>query len=119
MEEKDLEIIRSVCTFLDDRKAEDIVVLDLRETANIADHFVIATGANKPHLKALYDGLQRLFKDSGFRGAHRTGSPESGWMIMDYYGVMVHLFDQETRDFYNLEEYWKDARRVLLNEEGA
>ena len=68
---EDNEIIKKVIAFLDDRKAEDIVALDLREHANIADYFIIATGANKPHLKALYDGLQRLFKDAGFKGYQR------------------------------------------------
>ena len=114
--DKDLEVIKQIAGFLDDRKAEDIVVLDLRQHANIADYFVIATGANKPHLKALYDGLQRLFKDAGFRGYHKTGVPESGWMIMDYQGVMVHIFEQELREFYDLEQLWKDAPEVKLEE---
>jgi ribosome-associated protein len=115
--EKDLEIIQTVRDFLSDRKAEDVVVLDLREQTNIADYFVIATGANKPHLKALYDGLQRLFKDSGFKGYHKTGAPESGWMIVDHYGIMVHLFERDLREFYDLETYWKDAPKVDFPED--
>ncbi len=115
--EKELEVIKQVIEFLDDRKAEDIVTLDLREHANIADYFVIATGANKPHLKALYDGLQRLFKGAGFKGYHKAGVPDSGWMIMDYHGVMVHIFERELREFYDLEKLWKDAPTVELGEE--
>jgi len=114
--EEDREIIQRISEFLEARKAEDIVVLDLREHANIADYFVIATGANKPHLKALYDGLQRLFKDAGFKGYHKTGVPDSGWMIMDYHGVMVHIFERELREFYDLEKLWKDAPRMELQE---
>jgi len=114
--EEDREIIQRISEFLEDRKAEDIVVLDLREHANIADYFVIATGANKPHLKALYDGLRRLFKDAGFKGYHKTGVPDSGWMIMDYHGVMVHIFERELREFYDLEKLWKDAPRMKLQE---
>ena len=106
------DVIREVVEFLEDRKAEDIVALDLRELANIADYFIIATGANKPHLKALYDGLQRLFKDAGFKGFHKAGIPESGWMIMDYQGVMVHIFERELREFYDLEQLWKDAPKI-------
>ncbi|MDF7826049.1 ribosome silencing factor [Pontiellaceae bacterium B12227] len=116
MEKTDQEIINEVITFLDDRKAEDIVTLDLREHANIADYFIIATGANKPHLKSLYDGLQRLFKDAGFKGYHKEGVPESGWMIMDYHGVMVHIFESELREFYDLEKLWKDAPSVDFKE---
>ncbi|MEI6890965.1 MAG: ribosome silencing factor [Pontiella sp.] len=116
MEKTDQEIINEIITFLDDRKAEDIVTLDLRERANIADYFIIATGANKPHLKSLYDGLKRLFKDAGFKGYHKDGVPESGWMIMDYHGVMVHIFERELREFYDLEKLWKDMPSVDQNE---
>ena len=70
-----LNVIQEIVGFLDERKAEDIVALDLRQHANIADYFIIATGANKPHLKALYDGLQRLFKDAGFKGYHGPAFP--------------------------------------------
>lgn len=112
--DKDLDIIKEIVTFLDDRKAEDVVVLDLRQHANIADYFVIATGANKPHLKALYDGLQGCFKDAGFKGYHKAGVPDSGWMIMDYHGIMVHIFERELREFYDLEKLWKDAPRIDL-----
>ena len=108
----DQEIIKQVMDFLEDRKAEDIVALDLRDLANIADYFIIATGANKPHLKALYDGLQQLFKEAGFRGYHKAGVPESGWMIMDYRGIMVHVFERELREFYDLEKLWKDAPKI-------
>lgn len=110
----DLEIIKQVVGFLDDRKAEDIIALDLRQHANIADYFVIATGANKPHLKALHDGLTRLFKNAGFKGYHKDGAPDSGWMIMDYHGVMVHIFERDLREFYDLEKLWKDAPRIDL-----
>lgn len=112
----DSEVINEIVAFLNDRKAEDIVALDLREHANIADYFIIATGANNPHLKALHDGLQRMFKDAGFKGYQKQGVPESGWMIMDYQGVMVHIFERELREFYDLEKLWKDAPEVKLEE---
>lgn len=113
----DSEVINEIVAFLNDRKAEDIVALDLREHANIADYFIIATGANTPHLKALHDGLQRMFKDAGFKGYQKQGVPESGWMIMDYQGVMVHIFERELREFYDLEKLWKDAPEVKLAED--
>ncbi|HEY5653952.1 MAG TPA: ribosome silencing factor [Pontiella sp.] len=112
--DKDIEIIKTIVDFLEDRKAEDVVTLDLRQHANIADYFIIATGANKPHLKAMYDGIQKLFKDSGFSGFQRAGVPDSGWMIMEYYGIMVHIFERELREFYDLEKLWKDAPKVEL-----
>ncbi len=114
---KDMDVINEIVAFLEDRKAEDIVVLDLRQHANIADYFVISTGANKPHLKALYDGLQRCFKDAGFKSYQKAGIPESGWMIMDYHGIMVHIFERELREFYDLEKLWKDAPRIEVKED--
>ncbi len=110
--EQEIEIINKIVTFFDERKAEDVVVLDLRQHANIADYFIIATGANKPHLKALYDGLQHCFKEAGFKDYQKAGVPESGWMIMDYQGIMVHIFERDLRDFYDLEKLWKDAPRI-------
>ena len=115
--DQDLDIIKQVVAFLEERKAEDIVALDLREHANIADYFIIATGANKPHLKSLYDGLQRLFKDAGFKGYNKVGVPDSGWMIMDYHGVMVHIFERDLREFYDLEKLWKDAPEITVQED--
>lgn len=109
---EEVDTIKEIVAFLDDRKAEDIVSLDLREHANIADYFIVATGANKPHLKALYDGLQRSFKDHGYRGFQKAGGPDSGWMIFDYHGIMVHVFERELREFYDLEKLWKDAPRL-------
>ena len=90
------------------------MVLDLREVANIADYFVIATAANAPHLKALGDGMQRLCKNEHYREARHAGDGNSGWVIADYDGVMIHVFSFEMRSLYDLEKLWKDAKRVEL-----
>ncbi len=106
-------ILKSV-KFLDDKKAENIVILDLRKVANISEYFVVATAANAPHLKALGDGLQRLYKNEQYEGYRFAGSGDSGWVIIDYYGVMVHVFNFEMRNLYDLEQLWKDAKRITL-----
>lgn len=106
-------ILKSV-KFLDDKKAENIVILDLREVANISDYFIVATAANAPHLKSLSDGLQRLFKNEQYEGYRAAGTADSGWIIADYYGVMVHVFSLEMRNLYDLEKLWKDAKRITL-----
>ena len=108
------EVIKKSIAFMDDKKAENITVLDLHAVANIADYFVVATAANKPHLKALSDGLQRLFKNEQFEGYRAAGTPESGWAIVDYDGVMIHIFSAEMRSLYDLEKLWKDATRIDL-----
>lgn len=108
------EFLRKSVKFLDDKKAENITVLDLREVANIADYFVVATAANAPHLNALNDGLQRLCKNEHYRESRHAGDGNSGWVIADYDGVMVHMFSFEMRNLYDLEKLWKDAKRVEL-----
>jgi ribosome-associated protein len=108
------EFLTKSCEFLDARKAEDIIVLDLREVANIADYFVVATAANAPHLKALSDGMQRLCKDNHYRESRHAGDGNSGWVIADYDGVMIHVFSGDMREIYDLEKLWKDAQRIEL-----
>ena len=90
------------------------MILDLREVANISDYFVVATAANAPHLKSLGDGLQRLFKNEQYEGYRAAGTGDSGWVIADYDGVMVHVFNLEMRNLYDLEKLWKDAKRIKL-----
>ncbi len=108
------EVVRKAVQFLDDKKAENIVILDLRGVANISDYFVVATAANVPHLKSLSDGLQRLCKNEQYEGYRTAGTGDSGWVIVDYDGVMVHVFSFEMRNLYDLEKLWKDAPRITL-----
>jgi len=114
MNEELTEFLTQTVEFLDARKAENIVVLDLREVANIADYFVVATAANAPHLNALADGMQRLCKDNHYRESRHAGNGNSGWVIADYDGVMIHVFSAEMRSLYDLEKLWKDAKRIEL-----
>ncbi len=114
MSEQIPEFLTKTVEFLDARKAESITVLDLREVANIADYFVVATAANAPHLKALGDGMQRLCKDNHYRESRHAGAGNSGWVIADYDGVMIHVFSVEMRNLYDLEKLWKDAKRIEL-----
>ena len=100
--------------FLEGKKAENITVLDLRKVANIADYFIVATAANAPHLKALGDGLNRLFKTEQYKGFRSAGTGDSGWVIVDCDGVMIHVFSEEMRNLYDLEKLWKDAKRVEM-----
>jgi len=108
------EFAEKAIKFLEEKKAENIVILDLRDVANIADYFVVATAANAPHLKALGDGMQRLCKNEHYHESRHAGSGESGWVIADYDGVMIHVFSVEMRNLYDLEKLWKDAERIEL-----
>lgn len=104
-----LELAKKVKTLLDDKKAENIVIIDVRQLSSITDYFVIASGANSPHLKALAGGVERALKDEGVHSTHRSGTFESQWIVLDYIDVVVHVFLPEVREYYSLERLWSDA----------
>jgi ribosome-associated protein len=98
-----------------DKKAEGIMALDMRGLSNVADYFVICSGTSEPHLKAIANEIQdRLQKEHGIRPNHVDGYPMSQWVVVDFYDVLVHIFHQEKRAFYSLEDLWSDAPRLRL-----
>ncbi|HMP74349.1 MAG TPA: ribosome silencing factor [Kiritimatiellia bacterium] len=94
---------------LDGKKAGEIVVLDVRKLSTITDYYVIATGNNTRHLKALADEVGKAMKQLGSPAYRQSGSPDSGWIVADFLDFVVHLFDPEAREHYALEALWKDA----------
>lgn len=94
---------------LDDRKAEQLVLLDVREQSSITDFFVIATATSEPHLRAMRGELGKALKAEKVQLIGVDADVGSGWTVIDAFDVMVHLFTRETRDFYRLETLWKDA----------
>ncbi|MGB0389197.1 MAG: ribosome silencing factor [Ardenticatenaceae bacterium] len=108
------EIARTIVNAIEERKGEDIVMLDLQEVSPIADYFVIATSDNERMLRALVRNVdEEMGKTYQLRAKHVEGSPESGWVLMDYSWVIVHLFSRLQREFYRLENLWSDAPVVL------
>ncbi len=108
------EVSRTAVFAIEDRKGEAIVMIDLRAITPIADYFVIATADNERQMRALARMVeQQVLEQHGLKPLHTEGSPESGWVLLDYSWVMVHLFSRTQRDFYRLEELWDDAPVVL------
>ncbi len=107
------DLARRVADILADRLAEDIVVLDLDGTTIVADYFVIATGTTERQLKALADALGEQLGDSGVRVRQMEGAPESGWVLADLGGVIVHLFSPDRRAYYRLEQLWSGAKVIV------
>lgn len=103
-----------ITNYLDDKKAWNILILDLRGITSVSDFFIIANGSNKPHLKSLNEGLVKIIKENGFNEIGRSGTIESGWMIVDVDGIMIHLFEEDCRNYYNLEELWSDAKILKM-----
>lgn len=96
-----------------DKKAENIVVLDLREISTFTDFFVICSAGSEPQLKAIAGEIEtRLKEDHQIRAAAVDGFPASQWIVLDYLQVVVHIFHREKRDFYSLEDLWGDAPRI-------
>lgn len=110
-----LALARHVVDIVEDRKAEDILLLDLRPDNIIADFFVICTGNNDRHLRALSQTVRQDVKDTyGEIPFTNEGTAENGWVVMDYGDVVVHMFEAEKREFYALEELWDAASKVML-----
>lgn len=97
---------------LSDKKAEDVVVLDISSISVMADYFVIATGRSAIHVKALADEVEEKLLESGCRIRGKEGYDEAHWVLMDFYDVIVHVFDEDSRDYYDLERLWSDAIRI-------
>lgn len=99
-----------------DRRAEDVVVLDMRGLMSICDFFVVCNGRSRLHVEAIADEVEEQMREMGLRPWHREGIPDSSWVITDYGDVVVHIFEPEARVFYNLEGLWGDAPRLEVAE---
>jgi ribosome-associated protein len=97
----------------EDKKAEDIVVLDVHSLSSVTDHFVLATGTSEPHLRAIASNISdTLAVEHGVRPVAVDGSPKANWVVLDYFDVIVHVMRKETREKFDLEGLWSDAPRV-------
>lgn len=95
---------------LEDAKGEDVKSYDMAGISPIADCFVVATGKAAPHLKALAAAVQSAMKDAGVASYRTSGDPESGWIVVDYIDIVVHVFSPEARAYYALEKLWTGAK---------
>jgi ribosome-associated protein len=102
----------------EENRGRNIVVLDMRELTSVFDYFVIVTGSSVRQLHAISDEVELAVKKSlGDRKLGLEGYTEGGWVLIDFGDVVVHLFDDKSREYYGLEDLWSDARRVAVNPE--
>jgi ribosome-associated protein len=100
-------------TLADNRKAEDIVILDVRELSSVTDYFVLASGTSEPHLRAIVDEITDQLRDEhGLRPRAVDGTFPAAWVVLDYFDVIVHVMRGDVRKRYDLETLWGDAPRV-------
>lgn len=110
------ELTGLVVKTLEDKKAEDIHVIDITEVSTLADYFVIANGTNRSQIQALADHVQEMLGKEGLTLKQIEGYNNANWILMDYQDIIIHIFDKENRLFYDLDHIWRDGKIVTKEE---
>ena len=108
------ELAKVAYNALDEKKGLDIKIIDISEVSPIADYFVIASAANENQIEAMRDEVDEKLHKAGAELKSIEGHRNSTWILMDYGDVVVHLFTQEDREFYDLDKVWKDGKEIFL-----
>lgn len=114
IDDRNLILVRKIMTVCQDKRAEDVFCLDMRKACNFADFFVIATTNNPAQMKGIAKEVARQMKAAHSRQISRDHTRTSSWLLMDYGDILLHLFDEDARDYYCLEGLWADARRIKM-----
>lgn len=117
MEKKESKELAAVCRrTMEEKKAENIEVIEIDGISPLADYFVIASGSNFNQTDAMVQAVEEKAAEAGFVPDHVEGHRNANWTLIDFKGVVVHVFDQEAREFYDLDRIWKDGRKVSIEE---
>ena len=101
---------------LDDKKAQDIRIMDISKISVLADYFIIASGSNRNQVQAMADNVDEILEKAGHSARQIEGYNTANWILLDYGDIIIHIFDQENRLFYDLERIWKDGAAIELAE---
>lgn len=113
---REQKMLSIACKAIDDKKALDIKVIDIREVSVIADYFVITSGSNLNQVQAIVDNVEEQLGRAGFEPKQVEGTRSSNWILMDYGDIIIHVFDEENRLFYDLERIWRDGKELDASE---
>lgn len=105
-----------ICDSISDKLGKDIAVLNIGKVSSLCDYFIIASGTSARQVKSIADSVEDSMKEIGIEARGKEGRDTQSWILLDYGDVMVHIFDEENRGFYNLEKIWKDAPYVEIKE---
>jgi ribosome-associated protein len=109
-----LELAKLAVQACSDKKAADVVLLDLRRVSLVADFFVLCSGDTERQLRAILNEVVERVDAEGINPLHTEGLPQAGWILVDYGSVVVHIFAPQQRDYYRLDELWSDARPLVV-----
>lgn len=116
MEQTSITMAKLAIGALEDKKAEDVKVIDISEVSVIADYFIIAGGTNPNQIRAMCDNVQEVLEKAGFACKQTEGYVTANWVLMDFGDVIIHIFDKENRLLYDLERIWRDGKIVAAEE---
>jgi ribosome-associated protein len=108
-----LDLARRIVELAEDKKAADIVLLELAPITSLTDYFVICSGGSERQLDAIADGIISTLRDEKIKPIGREGTPASHWVLVDYGSVIVHIFTPPEREYYGLEKHWSEAKTIL------
>lgn len=107
-------MIKNAVSALEDKKGEDIKIIDISEVSPIADGFILASGSNRSQIQAMADSVSENMHKAGFHLKQIEGYDSANWILMDFTDIVVHIFDRDSRNFYDLERIWKDGKIMEL-----
>jgi len=116
MEIKSKEMARIVCEALAEKKALDIKIINIEEISVLADYFIISSGSNRNQVQAMVDNVEEFMEKAGYRPRQIEGYQTAHWILMDYGDIVIHVFDEENRLFYDLERIWRDGKSLNVEE---
>ena len=110
------ELARMACEALEDKKALDVKIIDIEQVSTLADYFIIASGTNRNQVQAMADNVEEVLGRAGYEPKQIEGYQTGNWILMDYRDIVIHVFDEENRLFYDLVRIWRDGS-VIEREE--
>lgn len=106
------ELVKLAYAAIDEKKGQEILVIDISEVSSIADYFIIASGANVRQVQAISDNVAEILGKNGYHYKSMEGFENANWILLDYGDTIIHIFNQEDRRFYDLERIWRDGKLI-------
>ena len=113
---REKEMTKIALKALDDKMAMDVKVLDINQVSVLADYFIIASGSNQNQVQAMVDNVDEMMTKAGYEPKQIEGTKNSSWILMDYGDLIIHVFDEENRLFYDLERIWRDGKVIDMED---